>query len=142
MFDALGNGKVSKDDLKVADELRRIAPGLKRAINRENARLNGSKNTNEFLKKKMEEERFRAFKVNEWFDAKMKELSPRLFFMARRLKTPWMFKMMGWRFNAADREEEHNFRKMPCVVCTIRRVRPFCLTPGIRAGVRMFWRDK
>lgn len=85
--------------------------------NRAEARAKGFDNVEEAIKKQAgqirDREEFRAHKINKWFDDQLLRYSPRLFLFAKRIKKPWLFKWLGFRFEADDRNHYHSVSGKP-----------------------------
>jgi hypothetical protein len=138
------NGK-GENMPKFLKEMQSLYPALSKKFphmvpgNREEARKAGASNAEEFMQRKMEElaqtERFRAHKVNTWFDERMKELSPRLFDFAKKRKKPWLFKWAGFSFSQQDAYHNTEGVTKPCTVCLIRRF------GRLKTGIRMIWEE-
>lgn len=127
---------------KFLKEMQTLGPVIEKRLggvmpeNRAQARGNGRKNLEDFLNKETARladlEKFRAYKVNKWFDDNLQKLAPRLFALLHdHPKWGWLIRLAGYKLTATD-GTEHN---IPFTVCTITRF------GMLKVGLRMFWED-
>lgn len=117
-------------------------------VNRGQARGQGRKNLDDFLRKETlrlaDQQRFRDFKVNEWFDVHMRKVAPRLFRLVERIGPRWAFliRFAGYKLAAHDGMEG----PLPYTICTISRFGFLCNMRNekgerVPVALRMFWED-
>lgn len=124
---------------KFLKEMQRLGPALSETRtpqNRAEARSNGRKSIDDFLTREMSRladvEKFRAYKVNLWFDENMQRLAPRIMGLLKRFpRRTSLIRLAGYKLNAIDSRENG----APFTLCTIRRF------GRLKAGLRMFWED-
>lgn len=128
---------------KFLKEMQTLGPVIDKRLggvmpeNRAQARGNGRKNLDDFLRKETERlaglEKFRSYKINKWFDDNLEKVNPRLIHVLRHYPKIGAFfiKAMGYKLTATDGTEAG----VPFTVCTITRF------GRLKVGLRMFWED-